>query len=94
MQFGVMNDPRKRLLEEIIRSDDRVMNEPAPTVAVLELGDSSVNFAFRPYVKVADYWGVYFHMTEQVKLRFDEAGLSIPYPQHDVHLFQQGSPAA
>ncbi|MCB0006500.1 MAG: mechanosensitive ion channel [Anaerolineales bacterium] len=98
MVFGIGYDDSipqaKRLLEEIIRSDDRVMNEPAPTVAVLELGDSSVNFAFRPYVKVADYWGVYVHMTEQVKLRFDEAGLSIPYPQHDVHLFQQGSPAA
>ena len=83
----------KRLLEEIIRSDERVVNDPAPTVAVLALADSSVNFAFRPYVKVADYWNVYFHMTEQVKLRFDEAGLSIPYPQHDVHLFQ-ASPIA
>ena len=97
MVFGIgYDDPipqAKRLLEEIIRSDDRVVNEPAPTVAVLELADSSVNFAFRPYVDVADYWDVYFHMTEQVKLRFDEAGLSIPFPQHDVHLFQ-ASPAA
>ena len=91
--FGIGYDdsiPKaKKLLHDIITSDDRVVSEPAPTVAVIELADSSVNFAFRPYVNIDDYWGVYFDMTERVKLAFDEAGLSIPYPQHDVHLIQQ-----
>ena len=58
-------------------------------MAVSELGDSSVNFVVRPYVKTADYWAVYFGVTEQVKLRFDEAGISIPFPQRDVHLYQE-----
>jgi len=78
----------KSILEEIITADERVAKEPAPTVAVTELADSSVNFAVRPFVKPADYWGVYFDTTEAVKLRFDEEGISIPFPQQDVHLFQ------
>jgi small conductance mechanosensitive channel len=65
-----------------------VLAEPAPTVAVLELGNSSVNFAVRPYVKVEDYWGVYFDVTEKVKKTFDEQGVTIPFPQRDVHLRQ------
>jgi small conductance mechanosensitive channel len=65
-----------------------VLKEPAYTVAVKGLGDSSVNFVVRPYVKVEDYWGVYFDVTEKVKMTFDERGVSIPFPQRDVHLFQ------
>jgi small conductance mechanosensitive channel len=84
----------KALLSEIIISDPRVLPEPAPTVAVSELADSSVNFVVRPFVKTADYWGVYFATHEQVKLRFDAAGISIPYPQQDVHLFPQPESAA
>jgi len=57
-------------------------------VAVAELADSSVNFAVRLWVNSADYWSVYFDTTEAVKLRFDEEGISIPYPQQDVHMFQ------
>ncbi len=79
----------KRLLEEIITADERVFTEPPPTVAVLALADSSVNFAVRPFVKVDDYWPVLFDTTEKVKLEFDRAGISIPYPQRDVHLHQQ-----
>lgn len=78
----------KAILEEIITTDERVVKEPAPTVAVLELGDSSVNFAVRPFVKPADYWDVHFDTTEAVKLRFDQEGISIPFPQQDVHMFQ------
>lgn len=93
MTFGIGYEDdllkAKQLLQEIITADERVLPEPAPLVAVSELADSSVNFAVRPYVKVSDYWGVYFDITEQVKLRFDEAGISIPYPQTDVHLFPQ-----
>ena len=78
----------KQVLEELIASDERALKDPAPTVAVLELGDSSVNFAARPFVKVEDYWDLHFALTEQVKLRFDKEGISIPYPQQDVHLHQ------
>ena len=76
----------KDLLLQIVTEDRRVLKDPAPQVAVLELGESSVNFAVRPWVATADYWDVYFHVTEQVKLRFDAVGISIPYPQTDVHL--------
>lgn len=78
----------KGLLEQILAEDERVLKEPAPTVAVLELGDSSVNFAVRPYVKVEDYWAVLFDTTEKVKLVFDQEGVTIPFPQRDVHLYQ------
>jgi small conductance mechanosensitive channel len=78
----------KQTLEEIVGSDARVLKDPAPTVAVSELADSSVNFVVRPWVKTADYWAVYFDLTEKVKLTFDERGISIPFPQRDVHLHQ------
>ncbi|GAB4271465.1 MAG: mechanosensitive ion channel [Candidatus Promineifilaceae bacterium] len=93
MTFGIGYEDdllkAKQLLQEIITADERVLPEPAPLIAVSELADSSVNFAVRPYVKISDYWSVYFDITEQVKLRFDKAGISIPYPQTDVHLFSQ-----
>ena len=78
----------KRLLEQILSENEYVLEEPAPTVAVSELADSSVNFAVRPHVPVKNYWDAYFSIHEAVKLRFDEAGISIPFPQQDVHLFQ------
>ena len=76
----------KQVLEEIINTDERILKDPAPLIAVSELADSSVNFAVRPWVKSADYWPVYFALTETVKKRFDQEGISIPYPQQDVHL--------
>jgi len=78
----------KRILQEIVAADERIAKEPAPVVAVQELGDSSVNLAVRPYVKVADMVPITFAITEQVKLRFDAEGVTIPFPQRDVHLFQ------
>ena len=78
----------KRILQEILAEDERIQKEPAPTVAVLELADSSVNFAVRPYVKPDDYIPVMLTTTEKVKLRFDKESISIPYPQQDVHLFK------
>ncbi|MBN1212641.1 MAG: mechanosensitive ion channel, partial [candidate division Zixibacteria bacterium] len=78
----------KNILEQILAGDERVLKDPAPQVAVSELADSSVNFVVRPWVKTADYWSVYFDITEKVKLTFDEQGVSIPFPQTDVHLFQ------
>ena len=78
----------KKVLEEIIVDDDRVAKDPAPKVSVMELADSSVNFAFRPFVDPELYWDVHFDMTERVKLRFDAEGISIPFPQRDIHVFQ------
>jgi small conductance mechanosensitive channel len=76
----------KNILNTILADDDRVLADPTPTVGVLELGDSSVNFAVRPWVSMADYWPVYFDLTERVKLEFDRQGISIPFPQRDVHV--------
>jgi small conductance mechanosensitive channel len=88
--FGIGYDDDLKLAKEtlmdIMESDDRILPEPAPFVAVSELGDSSVNFVFRAWVNTADYWDVYFDMLERVKLTFDEKGISIPYPQMDVHM--------
>ena len=77
-----------QLLKEIVAGVDRVLDEPETTIAVSELADSSVNFVVRPWVNTEDYWDVKFDLTEKIKLRFDEAGISIPYPQQDVHLHQ------
>lgn len=89
MVFGIGYDDdikkAKELLEQIVAADERVLAEPAPVVALGELADSSVNFLVRPWVNAADYWGVMWDTTEAVKLKFDEAGISIPYPQMDVH---------
>lgn len=78
----------KRILLDIVQADSRVAKDPAPEVVVMELGDSSVNLSVRPYVNVRDETGVTFAITEQVKLRFDKEGISIPFPQRDIHLFQ------
>lgn len=94
MVFGIGYDDdlakAKGILEEIVSTQEKVLPEPSPTIAVSELADSSVNFAVRPFVKPEDYWTVYFAVTEKVKLRFDQEGISIPYPQQDVHLMQGG----
>lgn len=79
----------KETLVSILESDPRTLKEPAPLVAVSELGDSSVNFVARPWVKAEDYWGVYFDLTEKIKLTFDEKGISFPFPQQDVHLYKK-----
>ncbi len=76
----------KGVIEEVLVGDSRVLKDPAATVAVSELGDSSVNFVVRPWVKVADYWNAYFDITGKVKVALDENGISIPYPQRDVHI--------
>lgn len=88
--FGIGYDDdikkAKLIFEELMQNDERILAEPAPQVGLSELGDSSVNFVVRPWVKSADYWDVLFDMNERVKLRFDKEGLSIPYPQQDLHL--------
>jgi small conductance mechanosensitive channel len=76
----------KEILNEMVAADERILKEPAPMVAVSELAESSVNFVVRPWVKSADFWAVKFDYTEAVKLRFDSEGISIPFPQMDVHV--------
>lgn len=76
----------RQVIEKVIESDERILKDPTPTVAVSELGDSSVNFVVRPWVNAGDYWNVYFDVTEKVKLALDKNGISIPYPQRDVHM--------
>jgi small conductance mechanosensitive channel len=79
----------KGILEDILASHPKVLKDPAPNVAVSELGDSSVNFVVRPWCQAEDYWTVWFDVTQQTKERFDAQGVSIPFPQRDVHLFQE-----
>lgn len=76
----------KRVLEDIVGSESRVLEEPAPMVRLHELADSSVNFVVRPWVKTEDYWEAYWALTSAVKTRFDEEHISIPFPQRDVHI--------
>jgi len=85
--IGYDDDLKKAqsILHDILSSDDRVLDDPKPLIAVSELADSSVNFVVRPWVKSGDYWAVKFALTEQIKLTFDEQGISIPYPQMDIH---------
>lgn len=78
----------KSILKEILDNEPRILPEPAPTIGLMEMGDSSINFAFRPWVKVEDYWDLFFHLQERIKIRFDEEGVTIPFPQRDVHLFK------
>jgi small conductance mechanosensitive channel len=88
--FGIGYDDdirkAKELLQQAVDSDERVLKDPECQIAVSELGDSSVNFVVRPWVKSEDYWAVRFDLTERIKLSFDDNGISIPFPQMDVHL--------
>jgi len=89
MVFGIGYDDDLKKAQDILRSlvdaDERILKDPETLIAVSELADSSVNFVVRPWVKSGDYWAVKFDLTENVKLAFDEQGISIPYPQMDIH---------
>ncbi len=93
MTFGIGYDDdllkAKQILQNMAEQDERILKDPAPAVVVSELADSSVNLAVKVWVKAEDYWNVFFDFQEKVKLTFDEQGISIPYPQHDVHLHQE-----
>ena len=88
--FGVSYDDdinkAKQVIESVLAADQRILKNPAPTVAVSALADSSVNFVCRPWVKPADYWDVYFDITAKVKLALENNGMTIPFPQRDVHI--------
>ena len=92
MVFGIgySDDIAKaqKILEDILQKHEAILEDPEPVVKVHELADSSVNFAVRPWVKTEDYWDVYWDVTRTVKERFDAEGVSIPFPQRDVHLHQ------
>ena len=89
MVFGIGYDDdllkAKDIIKKILSEDERILADPAPAVVVGELADSSVNFNVRPWCKTADYWGVYSDVHEKIKLTFDAEGISIPYPQMDIH---------
>lgn len=88
----------KEVLESTVNADPRVLKDPAPTIAVSALADSSVNFVVRPWVKATDYWATYFALTENIKINLDKNGITIPFPQRDIHVqtlpasFQPGKP--
>ena len=89
MVFGIGYDDdikkAKEIMTRVLSEDDRILKDPAPLVAVAELADSSVNFNVRPWCATAEYWNVYFDTHEKIKLAFDAEGISIPYPQMDIH---------
>ena len=92
MTFGIAysDDIAKaeQVLTEIVTSHEKVLEDPAPVIRLHELGDSSMNFVVRPWSKTSDYWDVYWDVTREVKHRFDAEGISIPFPQRDVHVYR------
>jgi small conductance mechanosensitive channel len=95
MVFGISYEDEipkaERVLEEIVAGHEKVLADPAPVIKVHTLNDSSVDFIVRPWARTDDYWDVYWDITREVKMRFDREGISIPYPQRDVHLIGPGS---
>ena len=81
----------ERVLSDIVTKHEMVLSEPEPNIRLHTLGDSSVNFIVRPWVKTEDYWAVYWDLTREVKVRFDREGISIPFPQRDVHVYNEAS---
>jgi len=93
MVFGIgyADDMAKAeaILRDVVEKHEKVLADPAPAIRVHELGDSSVNFIVRPWTKTEDYWGVYWDVTRAVKERFDQEGVTIPFPQRDVHVYHE-----
>lgn len=87
--YGDDVDKAKEVLNDLLSANDKVLKDPAPFVELGELADSSVNFTVRAWVNAADYWTVHFYMLDMVYRKFAEVGLSIPFPQMDVHLDRQ-----
>jgi len=86
--IGYGDDMRlaRAIIEDVIKADERILTDPEPTIMVVELGASSVDFAVRPWVNSGDYWVVRAFLLEEIKTRFDAAGVSIPFPQQDVYI--------
>jgi small conductance mechanosensitive channel len=79
----------EEVLKDILNSHDKVLDDPEPMVRLHTLNESSVDFIVRPWVKTDDYWDIYWDVTRAVKMRFDEESISIPFPQRDVHFYEQ-----
>ena len=90
--IGYSDDIEKaeRILAEIVTGHELVLKTPEPTIKLHNLGESSVDFVVRPWVLTEDYWTVHWDITREVKRRFDAEGISIPFPQRDVHVYQEG----
>lgn len=86
--YGDDIDKVKSVIGQVLAEDARILAEPAPVIGLVSLGDSSVNFVVRPWVASADYWPVLFDLNERMKKRFDAEGISIPFPQRDVHIIE------
>ncbi len=82
-------DRAREVISNVVAQDERIFDDPPPQIVVGNLGDSSVDFTVRVWANAADYWGIKFDVTERVKLGLDEAGVSIPFPQRDVHVYPQ-----
>jgi small conductance mechanosensitive channel len=93
LMFGISYaddiEKAERVLQEIVAEHEAVLDHPEPMIKVHELGESSVNIIVRPWVKTSDYWDTYWDLTKAVKLRFDQEGISIPFPQRDVHVIEK-----
>jgi small conductance mechanosensitive channel len=94
MVFGISYEDEvpkaERILTEIVTAHEKVLDDPEPVIKVHTLNESSVDFVVRPWARTGDYWDVYWDITREVKMRFDEERISIPFPQRDVHLITQG----
>jgi small conductance mechanosensitive channel len=88
ISYGDDMKKAKDALHRVVSADPRILADPRPTIAVFELGDSSVNLVCRPWVKPTDYWDVYFDLVEKGKLELEKDGITLPFPQRDVHVFQ------
>ena len=84
-------DKVRKTIEDLVAAESRILDEPPVTIGVSELAESSVNFVVRPWVSTADYWNVKFDLTEAIKKRFDQEGISFPFPQRDIHVYQQSA---
>lgn len=87
--YGSNIKKAKDILLEICQGDERILKDPAPEVYVGELGDSSVNLSLRFWARNEDFWGAHFHVMETLKLRYDEEGIEIPFPQRDIHMISE-----
>ena len=87
VSYDADSDHVRRVLKDILDNDERVLAEPAYNIRMMNHGDSSIDWIVRPWVNTADYWDAYWGLTEQIKRRFDEEGIVIPFPQRDVHLY-------
>jgi small conductance mechanosensitive channel len=91
ISYGDDIEKAEKVLHEVVNAHDAVLEDPEPLIKLHELAESSVNFIVRPWVNTDDYWSTYWDLTKAVKQRFDKEGISIPFPQRDVHVIEQKS---